>query len=272
MTDTDPILSIIIPTYNCGHPIHECIESILGQSFTQYEIIVMDNCSTDGTLNILNGFASANPRVSLTSEPDKGIYDAMNKGIKKARGAWLYFLGSDDVLYDKDALSRIFLSPVNLMQNIIYANVIFKHSRERYRGKFDLWKLEQINICHQAIFFRKDVFAKLGLFNCRYKVLADYEFNFRWIANRKIKKKYSNEIVATYNETGISFNTVDQPFLDDLAEIKNATFRHASLLEKIRYMLQKQLSQGFYFLLLTPGSFIKRKIFRINKRWYHNAK
>ena len=92
-------LSIILPTFNCDKVIRHCIESIVGQEFHDWELLVMDGMSRDGTLEIVRQYSSKDSRIRVYSEPDNGIYDAMNKGIDKSQGEWLYFMGSDDSLF-----------------------------------------------------------------------------------------------------------------------------------------------------------------------------
>src|SRR5215218_2671624 len=103
-------LSIIIPTYNAGNNLARALESVLQQTFSSFEVLIMDGLSTDNTSAIVESFHDE--RIQLFREGDRGIYDAMNKGIAKARGAWLYFLGSDDELYTSTVLEEIF--PQNL--------------------------------------------------------------------------------------------------------------------------------------------------------------
>jgi len=84
-----PYLSIIIPTYNCENTISNCLNSILTQSYVDFEILIIDGASKDTTLEILKKYDDK--RLKIVSEPDKGIYDAMNKGLKIANGNWIYF-------------------------------------------------------------------------------------------------------------------------------------------------------------------------------------
>lgn len=99
-------LSIIIPTYNSASVLPRALDSIICQTFTNWEVLIMDGISTDDTLKMAQSYNDS--RIRIYSEPDNGIYDAMNKGINKANGEWLYFLGSDDCLFSKDVLSNIF--------------------------------------------------------------------------------------------------------------------------------------------------------------------
>jgi glycosyltransferase involved in cell wall biosynthesis len=101
------LISIIIPTYNSENVIADCIESIMLQSYPFKEIIVVDGVSDDSTTAVVRDFSCKHSSIVLISERDKGIYDAMNKGISRASGEWLYFMGSDDRLFDENVLQRV---------------------------------------------------------------------------------------------------------------------------------------------------------------------
>src|SRR5690606_38635619 len=99
---TPPLFSVIIPTLNAGAMLQNALESVLTQAHTDLEVIVVDGESTDDTIEIVKGYSDN--RIRLIYQTDKGIYDAMNQGIKAASGNWVYFLGSDDTLYDDRVL------------------------------------------------------------------------------------------------------------------------------------------------------------------------
>ena len=115
-----PFFSIIIPTFNSAKTLNSAIESVLNQSFDKYEILIIDRVSCDETLKIAQSFNDE--RIRILSDMDKGIYDAMNKGIKLAKGEWVYFLGSDDRFYDETILDKVSL--YKSFSKIIYGNVL----------------------------------------------------------------------------------------------------------------------------------------------------
>lgn len=216
-----PKISIIIPTYNASKTLSSALESILEQTFTDYEILIIDGMSSDNTVELVNSYQDE--RIKIISEKDSGIYDAMNKGIQLAKGEWLYFLGGDDRLYDNEVLEKV-SQWFDQDFDILYGNVIFSISQKLYDGKFSKLKLIEKNICHQAIFSKKSVFNKTGLFNIEYKALADWHFNMKWSSNPSIKNKYINQIIAYYYEDGYSFNNPDERFSKDFNQIiKNYT-------------------------------------------------
>jgi glycosyltransferase involved in cell wall biosynthesis len=204
MTSAKPIVSIVLATYNSQETIGACIESIAVQDYKGYELIVIDKVSKDRTIDIIKGYSAQLPRLRVVSEPDNGVYDALNKGIEKASSSWIYFLGSDDIFYNKSTLAAIFDPTPSNSADIIYGDVILKYSKEKYCGKSDFEKLQRLNICHQAIFFKKKVFSELGLYNNSYGAFADWEYNFRWITDKSIHNVYINRPIAIYNEKGLS--------------------------------------------------------------------
>lgn len=217
------LLSIIIPTFNSGKTLEACLESIANQTIMDFEVLIMDGVSSDSTLVISEKYRSKLPTLSVISEPDKGIYDAMNKGISLAQGEWLYFLGSDDCLFESNTLEQVFATKKIDSLKVIYGNVLFKHSKIRYDGKFSFFKLNDKNICHQAIFYRKSVFEKLGNYEIKYKGLADWVLNIRWFTS-ELSYSYIDLTVAIYNEDGYCFNNPDTEFIKDQQRIKSDNF------------------------------------------------
>jgi glycosyltransferase involved in cell wall biosynthesis len=209
-----PLFSIIIPTYNSSNTLENCIKCILCQTCVDFEILIIDGDSTDDTLDIVKSFGDS--RIKIYSEKDKGIYDAMNKGIIKANGEWLYFLGSDDTLYNISVLSEIYsIILENPRFEIIYGNVYSSRFGGTYDGEFDDLKILTYNISHQAVFFKKNIFNLTGIFNIKYKSHADWDHNFKWFLSNKIIKSYVNITVANYGDGGFSSLYPDDLFSKD---------------------------------------------------------
>lgn len=203
-----PFISIIIPTYNSAVTLSDALESILQQSYTDFEILLVDGLSSDETLKIAEGINDN--RIRISSEIDLGIYHAMNKGIELSRGEWIYFMGSDDKLANNRVLEDL-LQDLNSEIDFLYGNVIWGDEGTVYDGTFDLEKLIRFkNICQQAIFYKKELFVKLGLFSIEFKYCADHYFNILCFT-AGVKIKYVNKIVAEYNKNGRSsqFGDVD---------------------------------------------------------------
>lgn len=212
--------SIIIPTYNSGETLPACLESILNQTFQNFEIIIVDGLSSDDTVSIVKRFKEKSPNVRWVSEKDKGIYDAMNKGIKMAKGEWLYFLGSDDLLNNNKVLEEVF-SLDKTGYEVVYGNVnIIGNSSwakdgDLYDGKFNLQKLLNKNICHQAIFYNEVCFSGNSFFNHKYKLCADWDFNFKCWARKEFL--FMNLTIANFCGGGnTTIKNKDTLFLSEI--------------------------------------------------------
>jgi GT2 family glycosyltransferase/glycosyltransferase involved in cell wall biosynthesis len=195
---------------NSGSTIYDCLNSICRQKYPSIEILIIDGCSTDSTIEIAKSMLTGFDNVIL-SEIDNGIYDAINKGIEFSTGEYIIVLGSDDILYNDNVLNNIF--GLNFeYADFIYGNVINKSTGAIYDGKFDILKLLDKNICHQAIFYHKTVFEKLGNYNAEYRVCADFLFNIKCFNSGYISIRYIDEIVSVYCDTGFSTKIVDELF------------------------------------------------------------
>lgn len=168
----------------------------------------MDGDSSDDTLKIAQSYND--PRIRIYSEPDKGIYDAMNKGIKKANGEWLYFLGSDDWLLAPDVLEKLFSLEI-VQYDVVYGDVEATHLSPLNRGEWNLSTIDY-NRCHQCIFYRKEVFKKLGHYNLEYPVWADYDINLKWFFSKRIKKHYIPLTIAHFSTGGFCTENIDYQF------------------------------------------------------------
>lgn len=179
-----PFFSIVIPTINSGAKLFTCIDSLRRQKFTEYEILIIDGVSSDGSLEVL--FALNDPKIKIYSGQDKGVYDAMNNGMHRASGQWIYFLGADDELMDDYVLGDVYEFVTSQLAMVIYGNVLVEghtswaRSGEIYAGKFSFKRLCMKNICHQAIFYNLEFLRENRLkYDLQYPVSADWDFNFR---------------------------------------------------------------------------------------------
>jgi glycosyltransferase involved in cell wall biosynthesis len=205
-----PLISIITPTYNSSKTIERAIKSVINQSVDNFEHIVIDGGSEDETLKIVKKY----PKIRWMSELDSGVYDAMNKGIKMSNGKWIYFLGSDDVLY-KNSFDFLFKPDLAKSYDVIYGNVIDERTNESRGQKFNSILLYNMNICHQAIIFKRAIFDKIGGFNLKYPIYADWEHNIKWFLNESISKKYIDHKIAFYAAGGLSSQKNDNLFLSE---------------------------------------------------------
>ncbi len=204
-------LSVIIPTYNSSKTVAACLQSLVDQTYANFETIIIDGLSSDNTLSIAEAYSDQLFSFVSISEKDKGIYDAMNKGINMAKGAWLFFLGSDDTLYSSDVFHNIFQKNYSIVEksDFIYGNVKWGNTDEIYAGVFTTFRMYKQNICHQSIFYKKPLFEQLGKFNLRYPIYADWHLNCLCFLNNNIVVNYVDEVISNYSLTGTSSSTTD---------------------------------------------------------------
>nr|WP_256369374.1 glycosyltransferase family 2 protein [uncultured Tenacibaculum sp.] len=174
---------MIIPSFNNLEQLKKCINSIQKQSYTNYEVYIIDGKSTDGTFEFLKSLSTP---FYFISEEDDGIYDAMNKGIELASGEWIYFLGVDDQLYDNDVLTNIMSLTNNTKIDLIFGDIEYDiddnypfiySTTKKYKSSSWNWSIWIRNsVHHQGTFFRKSLF-KQNKYNTKYQILADYAFN-----------------------------------------------------------------------------------------------
>lgn len=194
-----PYFSIIIAVFNGGKTLSKALDSIANQTYKNIEVVIIDGGSTDDTLLIARQYHQVKYCVS---EPDEGIYDAMNKGIQAAKGDWIYFLGSDDYLYENTVLEKVANFAQGCSCEMMYGNVLLNN--KVYDGYFDHAKILRTNISHQAIFYKASVLEKLGLYNLKYKTHADWDLNIRCFFDDSIRAKYIDIVVAYFAIGGAS--------------------------------------------------------------------
>jgi glycosyltransferase involved in cell wall biosynthesis len=209
-----PLFTVVTVVFNGEKELETSILSVLNQSYKNVEYIIIDGGSTDGTLDILRRYEDAIDY--WVSEPDNGIYDAMNKAIRLARGKWVYFLGSDDTLRNCLEIVAEYLKD----ERIIYFGTVYAPGLKTItQTPVRPWQLLRRNICQQAIFYPRALF-EWREFNTRYRILADWEFNMRCYSNPHFSFQYIPVVVANYNNlTGISSVCTDEQFMFDQADI-----------------------------------------------------
>lgn len=161
----------------------------------------MDNCSTDGSTDFIN--EAQFPEVYLISQKDGGVYYAMNEGIRRSTGDWLYFLGAGDCFFPEQLKESFFQSQADF----IYAEV--DQSPSSLRGKVSLSQLLHENICHQGIFYKRSAITRFGGYDPRYRYLADHILNIRFFFDPRMKKIHLPLTIASYLGGGISLTRQD---------------------------------------------------------------
>lgn len=256
-----PLVSIVTVCYNSENTIEDTIMSILNQTYQNIEYIVIDGGSTDDTVNIIKKyeplFCKRGIKYLWISEKDKGIYNAMNKGIKLSSGEWIGIINSDD-WYELDAVSNIAKSNNKKFQMVhgdmnIYLNnklAFVKKSSKSLRGI----KRKMI-INHSTVFVRKDVYKKYGLFNENLKIASDWYFILKVYKNINIKY-LENKVISNFRNEGISsFYDLSQ------AKEKHSIRRHLQLYRMFDIYYIYDL---FKFIILGEKTLNKLLIYKNN--------
>ena len=227
----------------------------------------MDGESTDRTCEIVKSFTEEYDEIKLISQKDSGGYDAMNKGIRESKGDYLYFMGSDDVFYQDSTLDSL-VNSIDAKSDFIDGNVLFKHSNQVYSGESSLQRLvyDQISICHQAIVYSRRAFEELGDYDLNFFVHADYDFNIRCFKSEKIVTQYVDQIIAVFNEKGISGNysnkdgfhtQLTHENIREKEDVIALYYENKELKDRISKIKQSR-NYKFGSLLLKPFRYIKK--------------
>ncbi len=197
-TEDKPLISIITVVFNGEQYLEQTIKSVIEQSYDNVEYIIIDGGSKDGTLDIIRRYQGAIDY--WVSEPDEGIYDAMNKGVDCAQGSWIFFLGSDDRIFRNNSIELIVPDMTNDF-DFIYGNILYT-SDTIFKSNLG-FKTNFINTCHhQASFYKRSLFKQFR-YQKLYKIVSDYELNF-FIFNKKLKAKNIDMLVSVCGVEGVS--------------------------------------------------------------------
>ncbi|WP_426584515.1 glycosyltransferase [Mucilaginibacter sp. R-33] len=201
-----------MPLYNCESTLQQALDSITSQFFKSYELVLVDGGSNDNTQYIVNNFKKTGEvNVQFISEPDRGIYDAMNKGIYMASGQWFYFMGGDDTFSSSTVLGQVYQAIQNEPADLVYGNVTGATSKTKYADD-TINKVLSRGIHHQGIFYNPGIFNYTGKYNIKFKVAADYHLTLKVFCNPAFKTKYIDLDIARFGETGLSSSTYDYRF------------------------------------------------------------
>lgn len=199
-------ISIITVVFNDREGLKKTIESVISQTYKNIEYIIVDGGSEDGTVDVIK--QNEEYISKWVSEPDEGIYDAMNKGIKMATGDWLNFLNAADIFISNTIVEEM----VNVFDSssIVYGNMIRTNGKKSYVTKgvcgnnIDAVDFMHKSVSHQAAFIRKEVFNKYGLYSTRYRLASDAEFFYRVLILNNESYKYIDKSVVVFSLGGAS--------------------------------------------------------------------
>jgi glycosyltransferase involved in cell wall biosynthesis len=201
MKKSKPKVSIITIVYNGVNEIDNTIKSVIEQSYENIEYIIIDGNSDDGTQNVIKKYQ--NKIDYWISEPDKGVYDAMNKGIKYATGEWICFMNSGDKFYDKNVIEHIFNKSYSYLINVIYGDVFVITKNECFikRAEQLVTIKKRLPFSHQSSFVRTSVMRN-NLFNTEFKICADYDFFYNLYRTDNLQFQYIPLTVASFDAVG----------------------------------------------------------------------
>lgn len=204
-------ISIITVCYNSAKTIKDTFESVLNQKYENYEYIVVDGKSNDGTLELIKEYEEKfNGKMKYISEKDKGIYDAMNKGIKLSTGDIVGLLNSDDYYKNNEVLSKINES---LQQDYdgVFGNLIMLEDKQLNIPERELisgngnYHFGWVPL-HPTLYLKKQIYNEIGLYNQKYPIAADYDFMIRLLKQEKYKLNYINDYLVSMRSGGASTN------------------------------------------------------------------
>lgn len=204
-------LSIITINYNNKLGLEKTIESVVNQSVTDFEYIVIDGNSTDGSVGVIDKYVD---RINYkVSEKDSGIYNAMNKGIKAANGEFVYFLNSGDVLLNSTTIATI-LQELHSDISIYYGNLYYSINSLRTLlwtppKQLSFGYFLEYSLPHPASFIKKELFEKYFYYNESLKIVSDWEFFIYCICKQNESYKYLDVIVADFDNSGVSSNSAN---------------------------------------------------------------
>lgn len=248
------LVTVITICYNAEKEIEKTIRSVLDQTFEDLEYIIVDGLSKDNTMHIIANTLNDynNRKVKVISEPDKGIYDAMNKGIKIAKGEWLNMMNAGDIFANNEVLSRVFEKPISENISFIFSDLYKATSSGRcFRVNMHCSEDKKC-LVHQSTIYRRDLHQKYGYYAVTSQIIiSDYLFFLQIPVNEMIK---IDTVIAVYEGNGIS---EQGDWCKKQILCADVVFRHRSfwllyaayIKWKLKMILPKRIREGIRLLL-----------------------
>lgn len=240
------LYSIIVVCLNAGERLLETLESIVSQQYSNFEVVIKDGDSSDGSIEAVKKHYADDERFHIYTQKDTGIYDAMNQAVKLAKGAYLLFLNAGDTFYDEYVLERVNCQTIELVNQGIKADVMYGNIYHKALNTV-IYSCPEINDfmcyrnvpCHQTCFYAKEMFETRG-YDTSYNVRADYE-HFLWcVYERKAEIVYLPLIIASYEGGGYSETKENK---------KRSAKQHREIV--VRYMGRRKADKYRLIMLLT---------------------
>ena len=248
----NPLISIITVVFNAEEFLEETILSILNQDYKNIEFIIIDGKSTDLTLDVIKKY---HDKIDiLVSEEDKGIYDAMNKGIGLANGEWLNFLNAGDLFFGNNILTKVFekkrTDAAFLYGKVGYYSIeygtIKTHGKKVSIRDFKT----SFPVCHQSMFFNKEIFNHFGRYDLSYKVTADYDLVIKIFKDRTINKEYIDITISKFLIDGFGFNNSIKAHWETVRIADNHFNFFIKIIARLRFIIFSFRLTGLYLLKL----------------------
>jgi glycosyltransferase involved in cell wall biosynthesis len=239
-------VSIITICLNSKEFIASTIESVLMQSYKNIEYIVIDGESTDGTLEIIKKYVGSISKY--VSEKDKGIYDAMNKGVLLASGDIIGFLNADDIFYDNTVIQRIVSAFTNDSTDSVYGNLVYVNRQDAVRIT-RRWKSKEFRDglfekswtpAHPTFYCKRALYKQLGFYRTDFKIAADVELMYRFLQKYHIRSKYIDADFVRMRDSGVS-NRGIQSTIIITREMKKAINENGGHFNLVKYLFFKFL-------------------------------
>ena len=225
-----PKISILMATWNCSSLLATFFRSLEEQSPGDWELLILDNCSSDGLPQLVRQYQAAHPNhlIRFSSQTDSGIYDAWNRGIKLAEGDYLCFIGADDRFVSSESLQQLLDLTSSSAELITCRNSYYSSDGRFLRDWGSPWNWrrmrESMNIAHPGMLVRRDLFERFGLFDPIFKICGDYEWFLRLAP--AVSSVHSETSMLKIVQAGVSHTKIGAVY----AETFRAQARHINLL------------------------------------------
>lgn len=244
-------ISIITATYNAERTIENAIHSVLSQTYPNIEYIIIDGKSTDGTIDIIN--KHKNQINYFISEPDNGIYDALNKGIERATGDIIGFLHADDAFKSENTIENIAQEFKTTNADGVYGDLEYVNSEDTQKV-VRYWKSKNFKPqlltqgwmpAHPTLFLKKEIYKAYGLFNINFHIAADYDFILRIFKNKTLKFTYIPMVITQMRLGGASNKSLKNLWIKTSEDIKALKINKVGGLHTIIWKNLSKLPQFF---------------------------
>jgi glycosyltransferase involved in cell wall biosynthesis len=237
-----PLITVVVAVFNGSSTLQQCIDSVARQTYAKRELIVIDGASTDGTVELLRN--NQNAISYWVSEPDRGIFSAWNKALKRAHGEWICFLGADDYLWDEKVLEQMSarLRDMPGDVDVAYGKIMIVNSKgddihlfgtswDKVRSRFK----QLMSIPHQATMHRRSLFQRHGDFDESFRIAGDYEFLLREL--KSAEARFIPDVIVAAMRQGGGISSTPANAWVVLRETRKAQLKHGFRVPGAYYLL-----------------------------------